>query len=90
MDIDGNLVGAIAVAGTVLTLTVVLTVLIRQGFATLRARSCAGREVDYRALAERVAGEQTKTLQELRTLRVEVSELRERVFAMDKLLREVG
>lgn len=90
MDIGGNLVGVIVVVGLLMTLTAVLTVLIWQGFATLRARTGATHEADYRALAEQTAEAHTKTLQELRTLRVEVSELRERVFAMDKLLREVG
>lgn len=82
--------GIVAAGGVMLLLTVVLTVLIWQGFGLLRARAGLDREDEYRALAEQVAESQAKLAQELRTARVEVAELRERVFAMDALLREVG
>lgn len=85
-----DLTGVIAVAGLAIFLTVVLTTLIWQGFALLRAKAGLERETDYRALAEQAAEAQAKTAQELRTARVEMAELRERVFAMDTLLREVG
>lgn len=85
-----DLTGVIAVAGVLLLLTVVLTTLIWQAFALLRAKAGVEREADYRALAEEAAQAQARTAQELRTARVELAELRERVFAMDTLLREVG
>lgn len=85
-----DLTGVIAVAGVLLLLTVVLTTLIWQGFALLGAKAGLARDTDYRALAEQAAEAQARTAQELRTARVEMAEMRERIFAMDALLREVG
>lgn len=98
MDIGSNLVAAVAVAGLagmltavlITVLTTVLTTVICHSFAVVHARVGLEREAGYRALAEQAARAQAKAAQELRTARVEIAELRERVFAMDTLLREVG
>ncbi|MQA83757.1 MAG: hypothetical protein GEV03_03740 [Streptosporangiales bacterium] len=105
MEISSNLIGLIlglglpALAGFIV-LAVVRYITAARG-AQARAEM-AGAD-DFRLLAENATDLQKKTLLsparwrrtqrptlELRTVRVELAELRERMAALEKLLREVG
>lgn len=58
-----------------------------QYFATVRARASVAREDTY--LAARAAEAQEKTSRELERLAADTADLRDRVAAIEKVLREV-
>lgn len=68
--------------GIMLLLTVIVTVVIWQLFATRRAHAALARDDAYRKLAERATEAQQKTSEDL-------SDLRQRVERIEKLLSEV-
>jgi hypothetical protein len=79
---------AIAIAG-ILFVTTVATVVVWQIFGTWRARMSVAREEAYRRLAEEATAAQQRIAGEQRKVAEELAELRGRVGAIEKLLREV-
>lgn len=71
----------IAIAG-ILFVTTVASIAIWQVFGTWRARMAVSREEAYRTLAQEASTAQQK-------IAAELAELRERVSAIERLLREV-
>lgn len=82
--------GMIFVLGLLTLTTVLLVVFIWQIFATSRARASAAREEAYQKLAERATAAQESTAQEQQKISEDLRDLRTRVAAIEKLLREVG
>jgi 5-bromo-4-chloroindolyl phosphate hydrolysis protein len=71
------IVAVIAVAGLV-------------GIGMYRARYAAAREEGYRTLAERSADSTQATAEELKGVRAELGEVRQRLAALEKLLSQIG
>jgi hypothetical protein len=65
-------------------------VVVWQWFATRRARASVAREEAYRKLAEQAIAVQQRTAEEQQKISEDLGELRTRVSAIEKLLREVG
>jgi TolA-binding protein len=82
--------GMLFVLGLLALITVVIVVFIWQIFATSRARASAAREEAYQKLAERAAAAQESAAQEQQKISENLSDLRTKVAAIEKLLREVG
>lgn len=82
--------GMIFVLGLLALITVLIVVFIWQVFATSRARASAAREEAYQKLAERSVEAQERTDREQQKISEDLSDLRARVAAIEKLLREVG
>jgi len=55
-----------------------------------RARYAAAREEGYRVLAEQGAGSARAAADELKGVRAELGEVRERLAALEKLLSQIG
>jgi hypothetical protein len=79
---------AIAMAGITM-LTAIAVVVIWQVFASWRARVSLAREEAYRKLAEQTSSTQQTTVLQLGELTEGMADLRTRVTAIEKLLREV-
>ncbi|SCF16145.1 hypothetical protein [Micromonospora chokoriensis] len=77
----------IAVTAIVLA---VITVAGLIGTGIYRARYAAAREEGYRALAERSADSARSTASELKGVRDELGEVRQRLAALEKLLSQIG
>ena len=73
----------------ILLLGVVLLV-VWQGFVTWRARASLARDDAYRKLAEQFAAEQRRAAEDQQKISEDLGDLRARVAAIEKLLREVG
>ncbi|MDW5324813.1 hypothetical protein [Plantactinospora sp. KLBMP9567] len=69
--------------------TTVVVVVIWQAFATWPARATLAREREYRALAETAVATQEKTERRLEEVTGQLAEIRDRVTALERLLREV-
>ncbi|MDG4839314.1 hypothetical protein O7631_22565 [Micromonospora sp. WMMD967] len=77
----------IAVTAIVLA---VITVAGLIGTGIYRARYAAAREESYRVLAERGADSARSTASELKGVRDELGEVRQRLAALEKLLSQIG
>lgn len=75
--------------GLLALVTVVIVVAIWQSFATRRAKMSVEREEAYRKLAEQAMDSQQKTALESQKIAEGIEELRTRVAAIEKILREV-
>jgi 5-bromo-4-chloroindolyl phosphate hydrolysis protein len=60
------------------------------GIGIYRARYAAAREQGYRVLAERSADSAQATADELKGVRTELGEVRQRLAALEKLLSQIG
>lgn len=60
------------------------------GIGVHRARHSLAREEGYRALAERGADSAEATAAELKGVRAELGEVRQRLAALEKLLSQIG
>lgn len=80
---------AIAIAG-IAFVTVVVSVLIWQIFATGRTGLSAKRENAYRRLAEESAEAQNRTATALESTASELADLRRRTSELERLLKDVG
>lgn len=91
MEISSELLGLILGLALPALVGLIVFGVVRQISAMRQARAHAelASGDDFRMLAEQATEFQKKTLQELRTTNVAVAELRERVAAMEKLLRDV-
>lgn len=78
----------IAIAG-ILFITTVASIAIWQIFGTWRARMAVSREDAYRALAQEATAAQQQIAAEQQKIAAALTELRERVSAIERLLREV-
>ena len=75
--------------GLLVLITVVIVVVVWQSFLTRRARMSIEREAAYQTLAEQAAASQQKTATETQKIAEGVEELRTRIAAIEKILREV-
>ena len=81
--------GLILAWGLILSLGLILLV-VWQGFETWRARAFVAREEAYRKVAEQSAAAQQRTAEEQQKISEDLGDLRARVAAIEKLLRDVG
>lgn len=81
--------GMFFVLGILALSTIVIVVVIWQSFLTRRARMSVEREEAYRKLAEQATASQQKTAIEEQKIAEGVEELRVRVAAIEKILRDV-
>ena len=68
----------------------VILLVVWQGFVTWRARASIARDDAYRKLAEQFSVAQQRTAEEQQKISDDLGDLRARVAAIEKLLREVG
>jgi hypothetical protein len=80
---------AIAIAG-IAFITIVISVLVWQIFATGRTGLSAKRENAYQRLAEESADAQNRTAAALESTATEVADLRQRTTELERLLKDVG
>jgi hypothetical protein len=80
---------AIAIAG-IAFITIVISVLVWQIFATGRTGLSAKRENAYQRLAEESAEAQNRTAAALETTAAELADLRARTSELERLLKDVG
>jgi hypothetical protein len=80
-----TVMGALAI----IFLLIILVVVIVQLGATWRARQSVAREEAYRRLAEEAAAAQRDAAQRLEAVQAELTALRERTGALERLLKEV-
>lgn len=78
------------VLGLFALITLLVAVVIWQVFSVARARVAASREQAYQQLAAQATEAQRQIAADLDRATGELTELRQRVAAMEKLLREVG
>ena len=71
-------------------ITLIIVVVLWQGFATYRARATIAREEAYRKLAEQATSAIQKTAEDQQKIAEGVDELRARVAAIEKMLRDVN
>ena len=86
--------GIVFVLGVVAAVAVVVVVAVWQSFAVARTKTAAeaelARDGAYRQLAERATAAQQGIAEDQQRIAGELTELRNRVSAIEKLLREVG
>lgn len=63
--------------------------LVWQIFVTWRARAAVSREDAYRKLAEDISASQTRSADDLARTRAELTDIRERLAEIERMLREV-
>ncbi|MEV4497778.1 hypothetical protein AB0J84_19055 [Micromonospora arborensis] len=83
----------VAQTSTIAVTAIVLAVIIVAGLiatSIYRARYAAAREEGYRVLAERGADSAQATAGELKGVRDELGEVRQRLAALEKLLSQIG
>ena len=76
--------------GTIILATIVLVVVIKYGSQIWQARVTAVSTDEYRRVAAEATAAQVRTAEVEEQIVRELSDLRERVTSMEKLLREVG
>lgn len=91
MQISSEFLGLILGLGLPALVGFIVLAVVRQVSASrqAQARAAAASADDFRVLAEQATELQRKTVQELRTVSVALAELRERVTALEKMLRDV-
>jgi hypothetical protein len=82
----GEIAGAIGIS---LVVASVLTTLIWQFGATIRARAALAREQEYRRLAEKSVAAQEAAEQRLGELTDRLGDIRSRVDSLDRILKQV-
>jgi len=80
---------AIAIAG-IAFITIVISVLVWQIFATGRTGLSAKRENAYQRLAEESAEAQNRTASALESTAAELADLRQRTTELERMLKDVG
>ena len=83
----------IAQTSTIATAVIVVVVIAVAGLigtGLYRSRYAAAREEGYRVLAERSADGAQATADELKGVRTELGEVRQRLAALEKLLSQIG
>jgi hypothetical protein len=81
--------GMFFVFGLIMLATIIIVIVVWQSFETKRARMSIEREEAYRQLAEQATDAQNKMALEEQKISEGVDELRTRVAAIEKILREV-
>jgi hypothetical protein len=79
---------AIAIAGIVLVIAVIVTLIVSVA-STLRARMSVQREAAYRKLAEDATAAQHRTADQLERAIAELTELRTRTGELERMLKTV-
>ena len=86
--------GIIFVLGVVAAIALIISIVVWQAFKTQQAnatsRAAIAQDGAYRALAEEVTTATRKSAEEQERIFAELAELRGRLTAIEKLLREVG
>jgi uncharacterized membrane protein len=77
------------ILGIFVLITILIVVYILQGFATRRARMSVEREEAYHELADQATNAMQKTAEGQEKIAAGVEDLRARVAAIEKMLREV-
>jgi hypothetical protein len=86
IEFAGILMGAF-----VLTLiTIVIVVVLWRGMEVARTQMTSGKDADFRKLAESTVASQQEMASEQKKMRATLEEIRDRMTAVEKLLREVG
>jgi hypothetical protein len=86
MEIAGMWMGALVLA----LITIVVVVVLWRGMEVARTQISAEKENRYAKLAEEAVEFQRRAAAEIETTRRGIDEIRERLTAVEKLLREVG
>lgn len=86
--------GSVFVLGLAALVAIILVAIIWQVFKTAQTKTAAdatfAQEAAYRTLAEGAVRAQQSTAEWQRKMATDLADLRDRVAAMEKLLREVG
>jgi len=70
-------------------IVVVIVVVVIQGFGTYRAKMSLAREEAYRKMAEQALAAAQKSIEEEQKIAATLEEMRTRLAAIEKILREV-
>lgn len=81
-----EVIGAI---GMFVLLIIVVTMIIWQVSASLRAKAVLAREDSYKKLAEAALSSQQQTETELATISTQLTELRDRMGTLERILKDV-
>ncbi|MEU3620971.1 hypothetical protein BS329_11690 [Amycolatopsis coloradensis] len=79
----------VGLIGIFVFLTVVITVVVWQFGATIRARGALAREQEYRRLAEKAVQAQEETERKLTELDGRLADLQKSVGSVERILKEV-
>jgi len=84
------LAGMIMGAFVLSLITIVVVVVLWRGMEVARTQMKSDKDADFRKLAETAASSQQEAASEQKKIRATLDEIRDRLTAVEKLLREVG
>jgi hypothetical protein len=84
------LAGMIMGAFVLSLITVVVVVVLWRGMEVARTQMTSNKEADFKKLAEASVASQQEIVAEQKKTRMTLDEIRDRLAAVEKLLREVG
>jgi hypothetical protein len=82
--------GLIMGAFVAVLITIVVVVILWRGMEVARTQMTSSKDADFRKLAEAAASAQQEIVAEQKKTRMTLDEIRDRLTAVEKLLREVG
>jgi hypothetical protein len=86
IEYAGILMGAFVMA----LITIVIVVLLWRGMEVARTQMASGKDAEYKKLAEAALAVQETLAAEQKATRAALEEIRTRLTAVEKLLRDVG
>jgi 5-bromo-4-chloroindolyl phosphate hydrolysis protein len=86
IEYAGILMGAFVMA----LITIVIVVLLWRGMEVARTQMASGKDAEYKKLAEAALSVQETLAAEQKATRAALEEIRTRLTAVEKLLRDVG
>ena len=86
MEFAGMLMGAFVLA----LITIIVVVVLWLGMEVARTQMSSSKEADFKTLAETSLTTQQEIVAEQKKTRMTLDEIRDRLAAVEKLLREVG
>lgn len=86
MEYAGMLMGAFVLA----LITFVIVVVLWRGMEVARTQMASGKDADYKKLAEAAVAVEETLAAEQKATRAALEEIRTRLSAVEKLLRDVG
>jgi len=86
MEFAGMLMGAFVLA----LITIIVVVVLWRGMEVARTQMSSSKEADFKKLAETSVTTQQEIVAEQKKTRMTLDEIRDRLAAVEKLLREVG
>lgn len=84
--LSGMIMGAFVLS----LITIVVVVVLWRGMEVARTHMKSEKEAEFRKLAETAAASQQEIVSEQKKIRATLDEIRDRMTAVEKLLREVG